>query len=263
MRKKQSLSVEVAEDIKKEIGAAKLLPGAQVLTEAQLCEKYGVSRTVVREAIVRLCSEGLLTSRQGLGVFVSSRKSAARFEVDWDSIRTLPETIALLELRLAIEVESAGLCAIRRTKADARNIRQCMEKTHLQFRGPNSTKYHYDFDLHLAIASGTKNSHFYQLLLFLKPIVVRSIKLSSIIDDTAKNNFELINQTQHEEIVAAIEAQDEQRARQSMRLHLIDSLERVRDLAASVGVRGKGKSKKIINAMLKNFVESMTSAADG
>jgi GntR family transcriptional regulator, transcriptional repressor for pyruvate dehydrogenase complex len=223
MRKKQSLSVEVAADIKKQIRAEKLLPGAQVQTEAQLCEKYGVSRTVIREAIVRLCSEGLLTPRQGLGVFVSSDLSIARFEVDWDSIQTMPETVALLELRLAIEVESAGLCAIRRTKADAKSIRQCMEKTHSKSSGTNRTKYQYDFDLHLAIARATKNSYLYQLLLFLKPIVVKSIKLSSIIDADAKSDFDEINDEQHEAIVEAIEAQDEQRARQSMRLHLISS----------------------------------------
>lgn len=223
MRKKQSLSVEVAADIKKQIRAEKLLPGTQVQTEAQLCEKYGVSRTVIREAIVRLCSEGLLTPRQGLGVFVSSDLSVAKFEVDWDSIQTMPETVALLELRLAIEVESAGLCAIRRTEADARSIRQCMEKTHSKSSGANRTKHQYDFDLHLAIAKATKNSHLYRLLLFLKPVVVKSIKLSSVIDDDAKNDFDKVNDEQHEAIVNAIEAQDEQQARQSMRLHLVNS----------------------------------------
>ena len=223
MRKRQSLSVEVAADIKKQIRAERLRPGAQLQTEAQLCEKYGVSRTVVREAIVRLCSDGLLTPRQGLGVFVSSELSISRFEVDWDSIQTMPETVALLELRLAIEIESAGLCALRRTKADVKGIRQCLEKTHSQSKGSNRTKYQYDFDLHLAIASATKNSYVHQLLLFLKPIVVKSIKLSSVIDDDAKKEFDKLNQEQHEAIVDAIEAQDEQQARKMMRLHLVNS----------------------------------------
>jgi GntR family transcriptional repressor for pyruvate dehydrogenase complex len=223
MRKKQSLSVEVAADIKRQIRAEKLRPGAQLQTEAQLCEKYGVSRTVVREAIVRLCSEGLLTPRQGLGVFVSSELSVSRFEVDWDSIQTMPETVALLELRLAIEVESAGLCAIRRTKADVKSIRQCMERAHSRSNGTSRAKDQYGFELHLAIAKATKNSYLYQLLLFLEPIVVKSIKLSPIIDDDAKDDFDKINDEQHEAIVEAIEAQDEQRARQSMRLHIVNS----------------------------------------
>jgi GntR family transcriptional repressor for pyruvate dehydrogenase complex len=223
MRKKQSLSVEVAADIRKQIRAEKLLPGMQVQTEAQLCEKYGVSRTVIREAVVRLCSEGLLTPRQGLGVFVSSDLSVAKFEVDWDSIQTMPEAVALLELRLAIEVESAGLCAVRRTEADAKSIRQCFEKTHSKSNAANRTKYQYGFDLHLAIAKATKNAYLYRLLVFLKPAVVKSIKLSSIIDVDAKTDFDKINDAQHEAIVEAIEAQDEQLARQSMRLHLVNS----------------------------------------
>ena len=70
----------------------------------------------MREAIIRLRSEGVLVARQGIGVFVGEGHSS-RFEVDWNAIRTLPKTIMLIELRMAVEVESAGLCAERRTKA--------------------------------------------------------------------------------------------------------------------------------------------------
>jgi GntR family transcriptional repressor for pyruvate dehydrogenase complex len=262
MARRPPLSVEVAEDIKKQILEDKLLPGAQLLTEAELCERYEVSRTVIREAIVRLRSEGLLISRQGVGVFVSDNKGAARFEVDWDSIRTLPETIALLELRLAIEVEAAGLCAINCTKADAKNIRHWMEKTNLQFKGLENTKLHYDFDFHLAIAKGTKNPHFYQLLQFLKPIIVRRLKLSAIVKENSKDDFEHIIQEEHEAIVAAIEARDEQKARRNMRTHLVNSLERVRTLAASLGVQGIGKRGSKLDSILKSFAQTIGSGAE-
>jgi GntR family transcriptional regulator, transcriptional repressor for pyruvate dehydrogenase complex len=262
MARRPPLSVEVAEDIKKQILEEKLLPGAQLLTEAELCQRYEVSRTVVREAIVRLRSEGLLISRQGVGVFVSDKSDATRFEVDWDSIRTLPDTIALLELRLAVEVESAGLCAVNCTKADARNIRQWMEKTNLQFKGIEHTKLHYDFDFHLAIAKGTKNAHFYQLLQFLKPIIVRRIKLSAIVENESKSEFEHLIHEEHEAIVAAIEARDEKRARQNMRSHLVNSLERVRTLAASYGVQAPGKRGHKVGSLLKNFAQTIASGAN-
>jgi GntR family transcriptional repressor for pyruvate dehydrogenase complex len=259
MRRRQSLSVEVAEDIKKQIQEEKLLPGAQLLTEAELCQKYEVSRTVVREAIVRLRSEGLLVSRQGVGVFVSSTNAATRFEVDWDSIRTLPDTIAFLELRLAIEVESAGLCASRRTKAEAKNIRQWMEKTALHSKDFDNAKLHYDFDFHLAIAKATKNPHYYQLLLFLKPIIVPGVRLNAIVNGKSKVDYAHVIEDEHEAIVAAIEAGDEQAARESMRSHLVKSLERVRTLAASFGVQGQGKRSNMTDSVLKNFVRTITS----
>jgi DNA-binding FadR family transcriptional regulator len=260
-RRRQSLSVEVAEDLKRKIQDGKLLPGVQLSTEAELCEQYEVSRTVIREAIVRLRSEGLVISRQGVGVFVSNGSAARRFEVDWDSIRTLPDTIALLELRLAIEVEGAALCANRCTKAEARNIRQWMEKANAQFKGLEETKVHYDFDFHLAIAKGTKNPHFYQFMQFLKPIIVHRIKLSALIKDKSKQDFERIIKEEHEAIVAAIEAGDERTARDSMRTHLVNSLERMRSLASSLGVQGRGRSGAIDTA-LRNFLETITIEAE-
>jgi GntR family transcriptional regulator, transcriptional repressor for pyruvate dehydrogenase complex len=241
MPRRQSLSVEVAEAIKKQILEEKLQPGTRLLSEAELCERYGVSRTVVREAIVRLRSEGLLISRQGIGVFVAESNGAKRFEVDWNSIRTLPETIALLEMRLAIEVEAAGLCAVKCTKADARNIRQWMEKASLRSDDFGHAKFHYDFDFHLAVAKGARNLHFYQLLLFLKPIIVPRLKLNAVVKDKSKDDYGRIIHEEHEAIASAIEARDEQGARQSMRSHLVNSLAHLRALAVSLGVHAPGK----------------------
>jgi len=163
---------------------------------------------------------------------------------------------------VAIEVEAAGLCAINCTKADAKNIRHWMEKTNLQFKGLENTKLHYDFDFHLAIAKGTKNPHFYQLLQFLKPIIVRRLKLSAIVKDNSKDDFAHIIQGEHEAIVAAIEARDEQKARRNMRTHLVNSLERVRTLAASLGVQGIGKRGSKLDSILKSFAQTIGSGAE-
>jgi GntR family transcriptional repressor for pyruvate dehydrogenase complex len=259
MPRRQSLSVEVADDIKKKILRGTLKPGAQIRTEAELCKEYEVSRTVVREAISRLRSDGMLIARQGLGVFVSNSHNSRRFEVDWDSIRTLPDTISLLELRLAIEVESAGLCALRRSQADAKNIRQWMDKANRQFKSLQRTKLHYDFDFHLAIAKGTKNPHFYELLLFLRPIIVPRIRLGALVSEEAKENYEQIIRTEHEAVVASIEAGDERAARENMRTHLLNSLERLRSLAASYGVKGSKKRGDSVERALRSFVQGLSS----
>jgi GntR family transcriptional repressor for pyruvate dehydrogenase complex len=258
MPRRQSLSVEVADDIKKKILKGTLKPGAQIRTEAELCQEYEVSRTVVREAISRLRSDGMLIARQGLGVFVSNSTTARRFEVDWDSIRTLPDTISLLELRLAIEVESAGLCALRRSAADAKNIRQWMDKANRQFKSLERTKLHYDFDFHLAIAKGTKNPHFYELLLFLRPIIVPRIRLGALVSEDAKEKYEQTIQAEHEAVMLAIEAGDDRAARESMRTHLLNSLERLRTLAASYGVKGSRKRGGAIERTLRSFVQSLS-----
>jgi GntR family transcriptional repressor for pyruvate dehydrogenase complex len=260
MPRRQSLSVEVADDIKGKILNGTLKPGAQIQTEAELCLNYDVSRTVVREAISRLRSDGLLIAHQGVGVFVSNNGAARRFEVDWDSIRTLPDTIFLLELRLAIEVESAGLCALRRSPADAKHIRQWMERANRQVKSLERTNLHYDFDFHLAIAKGTKNPHFYELLLFLKPIIVPRIRLGALVKEDTKDTYERHIREEHEAIVRSIETKDDAGARKNMRTHLLASLERLRALAASYGVQQRKGQTGEFESVLTNFVQAISLA---
>jgi len=56
--------------IQKQIESGELRPGDKVLTEAELCERYGISRTPVRQALLDLVREGVLTRRAGRGTFV-------------------------------------------------------------------------------------------------------------------------------------------------------------------------------------------------
>jgi len=262
MPRRQSLSVEVADDIKKKILRGTLKPGAQIRTEAELCKEYEVSRTVVREAISRLRSDGMLVARQGIGVFVSTNIASKRFEVDWDSIRNLPDTISLLELRLAIQVESAGLCARRRSSADTKNIRQQMGKANRLFKS-HGPMLDYDYDFYLAIAKGTKSPYFYELLLFLRPIFVPETNLSALVEQDGKAKYGRLAQEQHEAIVSAIEAGDEVAARDAMRIHQVHSLERVRALAASYGMedRRKGRGAKV-EGVLRAFAKGITAKDD-
>ena len=66
--KRPSLSAVVAKQLKEMIRRDKLKPGDRIPTEAALCDLYAVSRTVVREAIMRLRSEGVLVARRAWGV---------------------------------------------------------------------------------------------------------------------------------------------------------------------------------------------------
>lgn len=226
-------SVMVAEKIREMIQRDKLKPGDRIPTEAELGEMYGVSRTVVREAIISLRSEGHLIARQGIGVFVAE-SNVSRFEVDWNAIRTLPKTIMLMELRMAVETEAAGLCALRRTKADAADIRRRMEKVDAEQQDPKLTNVWYDHHFHLAIAKASKNPHIYQMLKIMAPVVMPRIKLGAIVDDASKDSYYRMIHTEHERIVDAIEKRDDALARDCMRAHISAAIGRMRKLAASL-----------------------------
>lgn len=231
--KRPSFSVVVAEKLREMIRRRKLKPGDRIPTEAELCETYGVSRTVIREAIISLRSEGILVARQGIGVFVAEA-NVSRFEVDWAAVKTLPKTIMLMELRMGIEAEAAGLCALRRTKADAADIRRRMEKVDAEQQDPKSTDVWYDYRFHLAIAKASKNPHIYQLLKIMAPVVMPRVKLGAIVDDASKDAYYTMIHGEHEHIVAAIEARDDELARRHMRAHISASIGRLRKLVASL-----------------------------
>jgi GntR family transcriptional repressor for pyruvate dehydrogenase complex len=237
MRNRKPLSTVVAEDLLEKIQSGRLAPGAKLPTEAELCTEYEVSRTVVREAVARLRSEGMVIPQQGRGVFVSKAPVARNFSISEDALRTLPETIALLELRLSVEVEAAGLCAERRTEAEVRAIAKLMEQVDAQHDDPAAVQIHYDYDFHLAIAKTTRNGFIHEFLSYLRPIIVPRFRLGHVVAPDHKDAYYARIHAEHKRIVEAIERKDAQAAREAMRKHLLNSLERVRALALASGMQ--------------------------
>lgn len=236
MAKRKSLSTIVADSLTEKVRSGALAPGAQLPTEAELCAEYDVSRTVVREAVARLRSAGLVIPQQGRGVFVSEAPPPHSFLISQEALKTLPETISLLELRLSVEVESAGLCAERRTDEEARAIRTLMEQVDALKEDPARVQIHYDYDFHLKIAECTRNGFIHGFLGYLRPIIVPRFQLGHIVASEYKENYYARIHAEHEGIVAAIERRDAHGAREAMRRHLQNSLERVRALALATGV---------------------------
>src|SRR5918993_1069364 len=80
------------------------------------------SRTLVREAVAALRAEGLVVTRQGVGAFVSAEPQRAPFRIEPERMQTLEDILSVMELRLGVEIESAGLAAERASKAQVRSI---------------------------------------------------------------------------------------------------------------------------------------------
>ncbi|RWE04081.1 FadR/GntR family transcriptional regulator [Mesorhizobium sp.] len=250
MTKRKPLSTVVAESLAEKIRSGRLQPGAQLPTEAELCAEYDVSRTVVREAVARLRSEGMVVPQQGRGMFVSETPVPRNFSIPDEALRTLPETIALLELRLSVEVESAGLCAERRTDKEARDIRAMMEQVDAQQADPAVVQIHYDYDFHLAIAKAARNEFIHGFLSYLGPMIVPRFQLGYVVEPALKDSYYARIHSEHQAIVDAIERQDGGKARQAMRKHLHNSLGRVRALARASGVEATDVDQKAAAASL-------------
>ena len=225
------LSRRLFEQLADEIKSGRLAPGARLPTEHALTRAARVSRTVVREAVAALRAEGLVITRQGVGAFVSAEPTRAPFRIEPERMQSLSDILSVMELRLGVEIESAGLAAERASRAQLKAIGTALDDIE---RAATSGRSAVDEDLafHRAIAEATGNRQFPRFLAFLGSHVIprQSVRLSV---DTPAERRAYLERIQHEHarIVTGISDQDPAEARRAMREHLTRSLERYRRLA--------------------------------
>ncbi|THV21033.1 FadR/GntR family transcriptional regulator [Peteryoungia ipomoeae] len=226
-----TLTQRLAEVLRKAILAGQFPPGGKLPSEAQLSEAHGVSRTVVREAIAALRADRLVEARQGAGVFVlqppeAPAPSLGLGEIDPARVSSM---IELLELRTAVEVEAAGLAALRRSPAQEEVIHERHHAVLACLKAGQSTT-EADFALHLAIAEATNNPRFREFLAMIGRNVIPRAALRDEDKEEDQTAYLQLIHDEHAEIVEAISAADEEGARDAMRRHLRGSQSRYRAL---------------------------------
>src|SRR5262249_2295893 len=130
----RNLTREAVDRLATEITSGKLQPGARLPPEQEMMSAMGVSRTVVREAVAALRAEGLIVTRQGVGAFVAGGVLRRPFRIDPEGLRSLAEVLNVMELRLGVEVESAGLAAERASPPQLRAIPAAPTASHRAVR---------------------------------------------------------------------------------------------------------------------------------
>ncbi|MEI4474242.1 FadR/GntR family transcriptional regulator [Frigidibacter sp. MR17.24] len=225
-----TLVARVAAALRADIVAGTVQPGDRLPSEGQLTQAHGVSRTVVREAIAALRSEGLVEARQGAGVFVLAPEPQAPPPFRNLDPQRISSTIELLELRTAVEVEAAGLAAQRHTPAGDEAILQANARFQACVADGEPTG-DADYHLHLVIAEMTGNPRFGEFLQVIGPGIIprRALRPDEAADPAPKGYLEQIR-AEHDRIVAAILDSDEIAAREAMRVHLKGSQTRYRSL---------------------------------
>jgi DNA-binding FadR family transcriptional regulator len=232
-RKPRTLALELVESLGDRIRDGRLAHGAKLPTEAAIMEEFGVSRTVVREAISKLQAAGLVETRHGIGTFVVGMgDSSGTFRIGPEQVATLRDVIAVLELRIGIETESAALAALRRTPENLAAMRSALEAfTAAIEQGRDAVGP--DFQFHLEVARATQNSHFADIMATLGATIIPRARLepAPVMSDERRAYLRRVN-GEHESIIDAIAAQDVEAARAAMRTHLANSRERRRRAAA-------------------------------
>jgi len=226
------LSYGLFEQLAEQIKSGKLSPGERLPTEQELTRAARVSRTVVREAVAALRAEGLVVTRQGVGAFVSAAPQQAPFRIDTERLHDLQEILYVMELRLCVEMESAGLAAERASRAQVRAIDAALEAMD-RATAEGKAAVDEDLALHKAIAEGTGNPQFPRFLQFIgRHLIPRHIVSGMPKTMGGQRAYLELLQTEHRRIVEAIRQHDPKAAREAMRRHLTRSLDRYRKLAA-------------------------------
>ncbi len=230
--KTQSLTDELFWTLHGKIQSGEMPPGSRFPTQKEIAETAKVSRTVVREAVARLAAQGLTVSRQGSGVYVAQTAHYQAFQITRDELADVEDVIKLLEIRLAVETEMAGLAAERRTVEDLAEIRTCLQRM-VDSEDAESAAVA-DSDFHVAIARATKNTYFERFMAFLGVRLVppRTLSLQNRTPEENQLAAERVLR-EHEGIIAAIEARDAEAARAAIRAHIQESLNRHAKVNAS------------------------------
>lgn len=216
------LPTRIADHFSQQIRSGELKPGDRLPTELEMSKNFGVSRSVVREAVARLRSEGLIQSRQGLGAFVIDRPTRhIRLEegdMSQDDFR------GLFQLRVPLEIEAAGLAARNHAPIHLEQMDKAMLRMSAKGSEPNDGILA-DLDFHRTIALATGNDYFVQFLGAISDCILKTILASR--EKTHLDTLTEIVTREHAELRDAIASGDSARARAAMRAHMKGSTERV------------------------------------
>jgi GntR family transcriptional repressor for pyruvate dehydrogenase complex len=192
--------------------------GTRLPSEMSMASRFGVSRTVIREAVSRLKSEGMVESRQGSGVFVRKGNLDSPFRFDRNVMASMQSVRQVVEVRQALEGEIAALAAVRRTKAQLAAVKQAVKRIDEDV-AKGSDGVDADIVFHRRIAEACGNPHFVALVEFLFNVLRRATQITRAIEATKVELAQQVRE-EHRAIVEALVAQDPEAARAAARLHM-------------------------------------------
>jgi GntR family transcriptional regulator, transcriptional repressor for pyruvate dehydrogenase complex len=212
-----SLSDRVAESITEAIVSGRLTPGERLQPERELADQFGVSRTVIREAVRSLAAQGLVEARSGRGLQVATVGSDAISR----SMRLYVRGNASIEyrdvheVRSALEIQTAGVAADRATDEDLARLGDLNQQLRGLGKDAVARAAELDVEFHRMVAHATQNELF----------VVMLDSIGDILLEIRQNAFSAPGMieyavTAHQQILDRLTDHDPAGARAAMREHL-------------------------------------------
>jgi GntR family transcriptional repressor for pyruvate dehydrogenase complex len=224
-----TLSNRVTHQIEELIFEGHLQPGDRLPPERELARQFGVSRTVIREAVRALVAKSLLDVQPGSGTIVRSPTPesvaasmtmllrTAQPETDYDKVH---------EVRRLLEVEIAGLAAERRTAEDLEGLEAILRESSETQDDPACFP-ECDVAFHATLAQSTHNELFPLLLDSMADVMIKVRQLGFHVPGMPARALK-----HHQAIFEQVKAGEPEGARQAMREHLVESEDTMRQALA-------------------------------
>jgi GntR family transcriptional repressor for pyruvate dehydrogenase complex len=219
---------EVATQLRNFVETGGLEPGARLPSETELSEQLCISRNVLREAIKRLESIGLLSVRRGLGTFVGDRGTlSATAKLVRSAMAISPKDVTkVAEFRRAIEIDAVRRAAAIASDQDIADLQAIYNE--MTASGDKILKMELDFKFHLRIVEITDN-----LLMRNVMEVIQEFIYAGMVQTLPVEADVPTSRDHHRDTLDAIQAHDPDRAEQAMRAHmelLVNRLDRAEQI---------------------------------
>lgn len=206
---------EIVSKIRDLINYKNLEPGDKLPSERMLSDKFGVSRSNLREAIQRLEFYGLLKSIPQSGTFIADIGPIAMKGMLEDILSLEdPDFKSLVETRILLELKTARLAALRRTEEDLVQMKETLDAYSAKvLNGEDAVQE--DLLFHLSIAKASGNSTMNRFMLIITPEIITNFEKYHVCDE----NQAFRGIQEHMDIYEAIKKQDSKLAKEKMKEH--------------------------------------------
>lgn len=220
----RTLADQAYEQILAMILRGEIAVGGKLPTEHMLCDRFSMSRPVLRQALQQLRDDDLIVSKQGSGSFVTRRPDGA--VLDFAPIGSIADIQRTFEFRAAIEGEAAYHAAKRRSSEELATIKaalialdECIARDQL---GVDA-----DERFHAEICKASGNHFFVTARLSMQANILTGLNLTRNLSRCKPKDRMQLVQKEHYAIYDALAAQNQNAARNAMRDHIENARKRV------------------------------------
>ncbi len=207
--RQDKLSYQVANQIEELYLKGELATGSRLATERELCEKFNVSRTVIREALNILNAKGLLETQPGSGTYIQQIEVdniSEVFKLYYARNKDKYEIEKIAEFRRIIEIQSAKLAAANRTDENVKKLQEIIEG--MDENVTNRKKISkLDIEFHMEIIHSTQNTFLELIYTLFSNLIESFVEFSNILpgrtEASAKSHKAILKRIVNKDIEGA------------------------------------------------------------